>query len=581
MKNYHLEDFTEKNFKRLVQLAKTKYPFFTYDQVNPSAGEKNRFILWRHDIDFSVHRAHALAGIEQEEGITATYFVWLGSEFYNVFEEETGKTLKDILRMGHTIGLHFNTPAHDIKSEEDLIKALGFEKEILENLSDIHIKVFSFHRPVPGILKYNRFKYAGMVNTYAEYFREQVGYCSDSNGYWRHRRLQEVLEEAGDEQLQVLTHPVWWQPTVMAPKERVWNCIDQRAERNKETYQTRLKLMGRENVDWQRVVNENKRRIGSLKKDEKNEDLLKQMNETLRKNHRELVLDIRQVNRFPFLFVFGLPRSGTTLLMQLMTNCLDVGYINNLIARLWSAPLYGILLSKILLDNDKGEDYASSWGKTRGIGGPHEFSYFWLEWFKPDASTDGIDIRDILTKTDWDGLKEILLNMAHYFNKPMAFKGMWPVYFLEKMTQILPDSLFIYISREEADVAMSLYHARLKYYKDPKVWWSMRPPEYETLKNLPWPEQIAGQIVCLTDYYLKQMEKAAPKHTISIAYEDLCQSPQKILEAIQNKVKKEFSYPIDIIKSPPETFDVSSYENMSRTAEYKQLQEALRKFTGK
>jgi hypothetical protein len=579
MKDYHFDDFTEKDFRRLVQLAKTKYPFATYDQVNPSEG--NRFILWRHDIDFSVHRAHALAKIEQEEGITATYLVWLGSEFYNVFEEETRETLKDIPRMGHTIGLHFNTPAYDIKSQEDLIKALSFEKEILENLLDIEIKVFSFHRPMPEILKYNRFKYAGMVNTYAEYFQEQVGYCSDSNGYWRHRRLQEVLEKAGEEQLQVLTHPVWWQPTVMAPKERVWSCIDHRADRNKETYQTRLKLMDRENVDWRRVVNENKRRIGPLKKDEKKEDLLKLMNEILRKNHRELVLDIKQVNRFPFLFVFGLPRSGTTLLMQLMTNCLNVGYIDNLIARLWSAPLYGILLSKILSDNNKEQDYASSWGKTKGISGPHEFSYFWLEWFKPDAATDGIDIHDILKKTDWDGLKEILLNMAHYFNKPMAFKGMWPAYFLEKLTQILPNSLFIYISRKEEDVAMSLYHARLKYYKDPNVWWSMRPPEYETLKNLPWHQQIAGQIVCLTDYYLQQMEKVEPKHTISIAYEDLCQSPQKILEAIQNKVKKEFSYPIAVIKKPPKTFDVSTYESMSSMAEYKRLKEALEKFKEK
>lgn len=579
MKNYYFDDFTEKNFRRLVQLAKTKYPFTTYDQVNPSEG--NRFILWRHDIDFSVHRAHALAKIEQEEGITATYFAWLGSEFYNVFEKEIKEKLKDILRMGHTMGLHFNTPAYHIKSEEDLIKALSFEKEILEKILDIKINVFSFHHPNPEILKNNKFKYADMINTYAEYFQAEVGYCSDSNGYWRHRRLQEVLEKAGDQQLQVLTHPVWWPRTVMPPKERVWHCIDSRAERNKEIYQTGLKLLGRENVDWQGVVEENKQRKGALKKDEKTEDLLKQMNEILRKSHRQLVLDIKQVNRFPFIFVFGLPRSGTTLLMQLMANCLEVGYINNLIARFWSAPLYGILLSKILLENNKEQDYTSSWGKTKGISGPHEFSYFWLEWFKPDASSEGIDIDGILKKTNWDGLKEILLNMAHYFNKPMIFKGIWPAYFLEKLTQILPNSLFIYISRKEEDVAMSLYHARLKYYKDPKVWWSMYPPEYETLKDRPWPEQIAGQVVCLTDYYLQQMEKVAPKHTISIAYEDLCQSPQKVLEAIQSRVKETFSHTIEIIKKTPGTFDVSTYEHLGRTAEYKRLKGALEIFKEK
>jgi hypothetical protein len=43
-----------------------------------------------------------------------------------------------------------------------------------------------------------------------DYFRQEVGYCSDSNGYWRVRRLEDVLREAKDERLQVLTHAEWW-----------------------------------------------------------------------------------------------------------------------------------------------------------------------------------------------------------------------------------------------------------------------------------------------------------------------------------------------------------------------------------
>ena len=52
-------------------------------------------------------------------------------------------------------------------------------------------------------------------------------------------------------------------------------------------------------------------------------------------------------------------------------------------------------------------------------------------------------------------------------------------------------------------------------------------------------------------------------------------------QAIQERVKKAFSYPIDIIKKSPETFDVSTYESMSSMAEYKRLKEALEKFKEK
>ena len=324
---------------------------------------------------------------------------------------------------------------------------------------------------------------------------------------------------------------------------------------------------------------ENRMRKGSLKKDEKTENILGIMNEDLKRNHKRLILDCEAVNSFPFIFVCGLPRSGTTLLMQLLSNCLDVGYINNLIARFWSAPLYGIVLSKILLsaEKEKIQDYTSSWGKTKYIDGPHEFSYFWHEWFHPhDCPAEmGIDLEKIYHATDWQELKKILLNMAHYFNKPVLFKGMWPAYFLKKFVELLPRSLFIFISRKDEDVAMSLYRTRLKYYGDPNTWWSLYPAEYANLKDLPWYEQIAGQIFFLTEYYSRQIENIDEKHFLQINYNDLCQSPMEVLTAIQTRLDMNFSYNVDILREPPVRFDTSGYDNENNMEEYRRLQNAL------
>ena len=62
--------------------------------------------------------------------------------------------------------------------------------------------------------------------------------------------MEDVLQEAPDERLQVLTHPEWWQESVMSPKERIWRCIDGRAAGIKKWYEAALKNFGRENVDW-------------------------------------------------------------------------------------------------------------------------------------------------------------------------------------------------------------------------------------------------------------------------------------------------------------------------------------------
>jgi hypothetical protein len=93
-------------------------------------------------------------------------------------------------------------------------------------------------------------RYAEMINTSADYFQQKVGYCSDSNGYWRFRRLEDVLRERRDECLQVLTHGEWWQEDVMSPKQRFERCVQDWAGKAQAWYDDVLRDAGRENVDW-------------------------------------------------------------------------------------------------------------------------------------------------------------------------------------------------------------------------------------------------------------------------------------------------------------------------------------------
>ncbi len=243
--NYHFDDFTELEYRKLVRLARDKWKIVAFTERRMPG----RICLWRHDIDLSPHRARRLAQIESDEGLSATYMVLLHSTFYSALEREIREIIRNIAALGHDIGLHFDPAFYDPEELEGdgLGKLLAFEKGVLETAVGIRVTSFSFHNSekIPPSTKPEAEEVAGMVNASSRYIREQFGYCSDSNGYWRYRRLREVLESGADQRLHVLTHPGWWVPEPMAPRDRIARCINGRANRHLQYWETTMADFGR------------------------------------------------------------------------------------------------------------------------------------------------------------------------------------------------------------------------------------------------------------------------------------------------------------------------------------------------
>jgi len=243
--NYNYKDFTEKNYKKLLKLAKKNYTFTFFDsKKNPP------YVLWRHDVDISVHRALRLAEIENELVISSTFFLYIHSQFYNLFEKEIYEKIKKIIKLGHKIGLHFELGFYrKIRTKKEIEKMLTYEKKILEDLFHVDVNVFSFHNPnVGNSLKFDNEKISGMFNTYGKIIMKNHFYCSDSNGYWRFIRLEEVLKKHNKLKLHVLTHPEWWQKKSMSPRKRILRSVDYRSIRTKEYYDKTLRQLGRKNI---------------------------------------------------------------------------------------------------------------------------------------------------------------------------------------------------------------------------------------------------------------------------------------------------------------------------------------------
>ncbi len=201
-------------------------------------------------MDFSMHAARNLAQIEHQNGVKSTFFILPHSEYYNLFEKEITDLVKEIIALGHEIGLHFDSHYYGINNEKDLNKYLLQEKRWLEEIFKIDIKVFSFHVTTPFTMTCEAWTYAGLINTYASYFKENVEYCSDSHGRWRFKRLKELLAEASAPCLHILTHPEWWQQEPMSPWQKIDRCVSLRAEKNREFYKAALVKLNTPNIDW-------------------------------------------------------------------------------------------------------------------------------------------------------------------------------------------------------------------------------------------------------------------------------------------------------------------------------------------
>ena len=127
------------------------------------------FVLWRHDCDMSLNRARAIAEIDAENGVQSTFFVLPHSDFYNILELGQTKLIREIVKLGHEIGLHLDVGYHSSTAAIfDIESAIERDRNLIEGIAETRIDVFSFHNPTPDVLKFQNDNYANLINCYSK-----------------------------------------------------------------------------------------------------------------------------------------------------------------------------------------------------------------------------------------------------------------------------------------------------------------------------------------------------------------------------------------------------------------------------
>lgn len=277
-------------------------------------------------------------------------------------------------------------------------------------------------------------------------------------------------------------------------------------------------------------------RLDDFAKSASDEVYLKALNQALVESGEALATE-SAINpaELPLVYIVGAPRSGATLLSQLCSRYLPLGYINNLIARFWLRPSVGIQLSRILLGESSGERIAltSTHGVTPELTGPHEFGYFWTLWLALGSSRTHHLSQDELARVDREGLRRVLeKEILGAFSRPVVFKNPICGFQASFLTELHPNSLFIHIRRDPYASAASILSCRKERFGTYDAWWSLKPSTwpFDSLQG-DRPAEVHRQVMDCRSELETEFSRPGVR-SLTVEYQELCENTQEELARI-------------------------------------------------
>ena len=197
-------NFSLKHYFEVLDYAKKSHkigPIKDFYKLQQS----NKFLILRHDVDFSIDRALEFAQLENEHGIKSTFYILLHSQHYNALSSFNIWKIKQILEYGHEVGLHYDSTF--VKSGDQILSMVIKEAQLLGNLIDYEINSIAPHNPslTDKKISYERLNFIDATNPE---ILNSVKYVSDSVQNWRSGCMCNHIDD--NPKLIISTHPIWW-----------------------------------------------------------------------------------------------------------------------------------------------------------------------------------------------------------------------------------------------------------------------------------------------------------------------------------------------------------------------------------
>ncbi len=231
----------------------------------------------------------------------------------------------------------------------------------------------------------------------------------------------------------------------------------------------------------------------------------------------------------PICFIVGPPRSGTTLLYELVVTRFKCGYFTNLSKRLFRVPVAATWLCRKAMRQRTGS-FDSVYGELGGNAAPNEAGRVWSHWM-PYAAPYNLD-RPGLTPAR---MRRKMAAICAIAGEPMVVKNPILQSDLPHLLKTFPNAVFLHIERDWADNARSLMKLRKdKSPGDESGWVSLRPEGWERYATAdPLMQSCAQVMLSQRDIEAHLSGPRRDGRVIKIDYERLCAQPSEVLDEIK------------------------------------------------
>ena len=231
---------------------------------------------------------------------------------------------------------------------------------------------------------------------------------------------------------------------------------------------------------------------------------------------------------YPQLLMVASPRSGSTLVSQVLVQQLDVSYFPNVSAMFPSAPIWSSQrwMGKF---STAPTTLRSCYGNTPGWRGINDGFHIWNRWFGEDRYRS----RQGLGAEQNADLRTFFANWHATFPKPLVNKNNRNLDGIGVLADALPNAFFVVVQRDPVMIVQSLLRARKFIQGNEHRGWGLFSSQADELDPIEATCQQVGRIFSRTQEQLRLV----PAHRYTfIDYDTFCGDPDNGVEQIVGMV---------------------------------------------
>lgn len=231
----------------------------------------------------------------------------------------------------------------------------------------------------------------------------------------------------------------------------------------------------------------------------------------------------------PVVLIVGAPRSGTTLVYQVLSRYLNVTCPSNFSAMFPRSPITAARLQQRIRVHRQPK-FRSFYGQTCRLTDSNDAFEIWNRWLGEDryhpAST--------LTEEQIADMRSFFASWTSVTGRPLLNKNNRNTLAIRLLAQVLPAARFVVVRRNPVMVAQSLITARKRIQGDVRAAWGLEA-EAAGSDPLAHVDAVCRQLQSIELEMGRQLESVCPDRVMSMTYEGFCEQPAAMMRSLTDR----------------------------------------------